>query len=253
MDSKRVAVITGAASGLGRAAAVRLTKDGYSVVIADIDDEAGRVADEIGGRAVKCDVSDVESVRALAGQLDRVDVLVNNAGVWHFAALDDTTPADFHRVMNVNVLGNLLCTQALVPLIAESGGGSVVNISSILAKVPRVRSGIYPAAKAAIVALTRQAALEYAPLGIRVNAVGPGMIHTEGADSLYGPSAEERERRGSYLPLGRLGVPDDITGAISFLVSPDARYMTGQILYVDGGLGDGTIRYLHQAQGIWAG
>ncbi|MFE0045808.1 SDR family NAD(P)-dependent oxidoreductase [Streptomyces albireticuli] len=250
MTGKPVSVVTGAAHGIGRETAIRLAAEGFFVVAADRDEAVSEVAELTGGRAVHCDVTDPEAVQELADGLDRLDVLVNNAGVWEFIPLAETTVERYRRVMDINVLGSLLCLQTLTPVMARSGGGSIINLTSFLAETTRAESGIYPAAKAAINALTRQAAVEYAELGIRVNAVGPGMIQTEGAGDMYGPTREERDRRGSHIPLGRIGRPQDISGVIAFLASDEARYVTGQVLYADGGIGLGTMKYLRQA---WAG
>ncbi|MER6715281.1 MULTISPECIES: SDR family oxidoreductase [unclassified Streptomyces] len=246
---KPISVVTGAAHGIGRQTALHLARAGYFVVAADRDEAVDEVAELAGGRSVRCDVTDPQAVQQLAHGLDRLDVLVNNAGVWEFIPLAETTIDRYRHVMDVNVLGNLLCTQALAPVMARSGGGSIINVTSFLAETTRAESGIYPAAKAAINALTRQAAAEYAEAGIRVNAVGPGMIQTEGAGTMYGTTPEERARRGSFLPLGRVGEPEDIAGVIAFLASDEARYITGQVLYADGGIGLGTMKFLRQA---WA-
>lgn len=249
LSGKKVCVVTGAAHGIGRETALRLAETGYFVVAADRDEAVDEVAGLTGGRSVVCDVTDAQEVLKLAEGLDRLDVLVNNAGVWEFIPLAETTVDQYRRVMDINVLGTLLCTRAMAPVMARSGGGSVINLTSFLAETIRAESGIYPAAKAAVNALTRQAAAEYAESGIRVNAVGPGMIQTEGAGTMYGTTQEERSRRGSFLPLGRIGEPGDIAGVIAFLASDDARYVTGQILYADGGVGLGTMAFLRQA---WA-
>ncbi|MER6016405.1 SDR family NAD(P)-dependent oxidoreductase [Streptomyces bluensis] len=241
------ALVTGAGRGIGRATAVLLAKRGYQVVCLDVDDSAQATAERTGGTAAVCDVRDAAAVRAVADGLDRLDLLVNNAGVWTFSTLSEIDAEHYRRVLDTNVLGNLFCTQAFAPVIAASGGGAIVNVTSFLARTARANSGIYPAAKAAIVALTEQAAAEYADSKIRVNAVGPGLIHTDGAAALYGPDPAERARRGGYLPLGRLGEADDIAGVIAFLGSDEARYITGQTLYADGGISVGTMQFLHRA------
>ncbi len=239
------ALVTGAARGIGRATASLLAERGYTVTAVDQDDSVESVAKEIGGRAVRCDVRDAAGLQEVAAGMDRLDLLVNNAGIWQFSPLADIDVEHYRRILDVNVLGTLLCTQTFAPLIVR--GGSIVNVTSFLAETARAGSGIYPATKAAVIALTRQAAAEYADAGIRVNAVGPGLIHTDGAFDLYGPTEEERSRRGSHLPLGRLGVASDIAGIIAFLASDDARYVTGQTLYADGGIGIGTMSFLHKA------
>jgi 3-oxoacyl-[acyl-carrier protein] reductase len=245
----QVAVVTGGGRGIGAAVARRLTKDGFRVVVTDVDEQtAKQIADEVGGAARRVDVSDPDDVRALAESLDRCDVLVNNAGVWRFAPIATTTPEDFHTVMNTNVLGTLLCTQALAPLMAANGGGSIVNLASVTAKSITPWVGVYPASKAAIMALTKQTALEYAAQGIRANAVGPGFIPTPGTLDTYGADEETQQQRGKIVPIGRYGTPDEIADAVAFFASDASRYITGQVLFVDGGVTEATIPFMFQAQ-----
>jgi NAD(P)-dependent dehydrogenase (short-subunit alcohol dehydrogenase family) len=242
------AVVTGAGRGIGRGIASRLAADGFHVVVADVDDESARaVADEVKGTAVHCDVTDPASVQALAGAAADAEVLVNNAGIYIFTSLMDVTVEDYWSVMNVNVLGPLLCTQAFVPMFRARGGGSIVNVASMAAATPVPGTGMYPPSKAAVLSLTRLAALELGVDGIRVNAVGPGRIYTEGSAERYTDQQRE-ERTKSLIPLGRAGEPSDIADVVSFLASPDARYVTGQIIYVDGGLLQATIPLLQRAQ-----
>lgn len=230
------AVVTGAGQGLGRAISKRLAADGHDVVAVDLNPEtAAATADLLGGQWRQCDVSDPKSVAALAESLDTVDVLVNNAGIWIFAGLDTMTPGDVRRVLEVNVMGVFYCTQALAPLMGP--GSAIVNLSSSAANSNSPGVGIYPPSKAAVESFTKQTALELAPRGIRVNAVGPGMIQTEGTQVNY--EGELGQRRAKAVPLGRNGQPDDIADVVGFLASDDARYVTGQVIYVDGGLSAG--------------
>ncbi|NMH98248.1 glucose 1-dehydrogenase [Pseudonocardia acidicola] len=243
------AVVTGAGQGIGRGIAQRLAHDGFTVVVADRDEAAAeKVAAEVGGTAAVCDVTDPASVGALAERLDDLDVLVNNAGIYLFEPLARVTPESFRKVMDVNVLGSLLCIQALAEPLSRGEGGSVVNIASMSATLPVPGTGMYSPSKAAVRSLTELAAVEYAPLRIRVNAVAPGRITTEGSAARQ--SDPERERRtAELLPAGRLGYPDDIAAAVSFFARSDSRYVTGQTLLVDGGLTIGTIPYFQKAQG----
>jgi NAD(P)-dependent dehydrogenase (short-subunit alcohol dehydrogenase family) len=244
----RVAVVTGAGRGIGQAVAERLAADGLRVVAVDVDGAAAeKTAAMVGGVAHECDVSQPDSVRAVAERLDRLDVLVNNAGVWQFSPLAQTTSEQFQRVMGINVLGTLLCLQTLAPLLSADGGGAVVNLSSVVADQPQPGFGIYPASKAAIAALTRQAAIEYAPEGIRVNAVSPGLVQTEGTEGIFG-TEEQIAALEQLLPQGRLGSPADIADVVAFLASEAARHVTGQVLTIDGGLGRATFSLLWKAR-----
>jgi NAD(P)-dependent dehydrogenase (short-subunit alcohol dehydrogenase family) len=212
------AVVTGAGQGLGRATAVRLAADGFDVAAVDRNgDTAAATAEVVGGTAYTCDVRDREGVRALATEIGPVQALVNNAGIWRYSDLHSITPEDAHDVLDVNLLGTLWCIQAFAPLMTR--GGSIVNFS---------------ASKAAIEALTGQAAQELAPAGIRVNAVGPGSVLTEGTAPAY--EGERFEARARMVPLGRVGTPEDIADVVSFLVSDAARYVSGQVVYVCGGV-----------------
>ena len=228
--------MTGAGQGIGRAISKRLAADGHQVVAVDLNPgTAAATADLVSGQWRQCDVSDPASVAVLADSLDRVDVLVNNAGVWIFAGLDTMTSDDVRRVLEVNVMGVFNCTQAVAPLMGP--GSAIVNLSSNAAYSNSPGVGIYPPSKAAVESFTKQSALELAPRGIRANAVGPGMIQTEGTQVNY--EGEKGERRARAVPLGRTGSPEDIADVVGFLASDDARYVTGQVIYVDGGLSAG--------------
>jgi 3-oxoacyl-[acyl-carrier protein] reductase len=231
----RTAVITGAGRGLGKATARRLARDGYLVVALDLDgDAAVATAEEVSGVGHQCDVTDPESVRAVAQHVERCDALVNNAGIWRFHSLLELAPEDASAVLAVNVLGLTYVSQAFAPKMIDAGGGAIVNLSSGAAWTNSPGVGIYPASKAAVEALTKQMAIEWGPKGIRANAVGPGLIVTEGTARNY--QGERRDERGRGVPLGRVGEPEDIADVIGFLCSDDARYVNGQVIYVDGGV-----------------
>jgi len=241
------ALVTGAGRGIGRAIARRLTADGHRVIAVDLDEAAAKeVAAEVDGRAVGCDVTDLDAVRALAASVDSLDVLVNNAGIFPPAKLGEIQAEQFRQVMDVNVVAPLLLTQLFVPHLSATGG-SVVNIASMAAKVPMPGTGAYSPSKAALVSLTKLCAVEFAHTGVRFNAVAPGGVRTEGTAQV---SADpEREARfNALVPLGRRALPEDIADVVSFFASADARYVTGQVLYVDGGLTEGTVTYLQAAQ-----
>jgi 3-oxoacyl-[acyl-carrier protein] reductase len=231
-----VAVVTGAGRGLGRQTAVALAKRGHAIVAVDVDaDSARQTAEETGGRGFGCDIADRDAVFALAGRTGPVDVLVNNAGIWRFGPLLDLPRSDVVDVVNVNLLGTLWCVQAFVP--GMPAGGAVVNVSSAAARMHSAGTGIYPTTKNGIEALTIQLAVELGPRGIRVNAVAPGSILTEATAKIL--SESDRADRARTIPRGRMGNPGDIAEAVAFLASDAADYVTGQILYVDGGLTSG--------------
>lgn len=234
-----VAVVTGAGRGLGRETARVLAARGHSIVAVDIDEDgAVSAAAEAGGKGFGCDVSDREAVRDLAGRVGPVDVLVNNAGIWRFGPLLELSQADVVDVVNVNLLGTLWCVQAFAPAMAGRGG-SVINLSSGAARMHSAGTGIYPTTKNAIEALTIQLAVELGPSGIRVNAVAPGSILTEATAKIL--SDADRAERERTIPGGRMGRPRDVAEAIAYLASGAADYVTGQILYVDGGMTSGRV------------
>jgi NAD(P)-dependent dehydrogenase (short-subunit alcohol dehydrogenase family) len=235
-----VAVVTGAGRGLGRETARVLAERGHSVVTVDIDAEsAASAAAAVGGRGFGCDVADRAAVHDLADRIGPVDVLVNNAGIWRFGPLAELSQDDVLSVVNVNLLGTLWCVQAFVPKMAEQPGGTVINLSSAAARMHSAGTGIYPVTKNAIEALTIQLAVELGPKGIRVNAVAPGSILTEATAKIL--SASDRAERERTIPAGRMGQPADIAAAVAYLASPAATYVTGQVLYVDGGLTSGRV------------
>ena len=245
----RTAIVTGAGNGIGRGVALRLAADGFRVVAADVDAAAAeRTAAACEGKAAAFDVRDPDGWDKLLDGLPRVDLLVNSAGVWEFTTLAETTAEQFERVMGTNVWGTLLGIRSTAPRIAESGGGAVVNLTSIVGRVVRPGSGAYPASKAAVVALTKQAALEYASGSVRVNAVGPGMTNTEGTAGTFGDTPAAVDALGKLVPLGRLGEACDVADVVAFLCSDQARYVTGQTLYVDGGVSEAAWRLLSAAR-----
>ena len=226
-------VITGAGQGLGRADAVRLAADGFDVVCLDLSgDAAGETAEMVGGTAFQCDVTDRDAVMAVAEQVPECAALVNNAGIWKFHSILDMTPADARSVFEVNVLGIVWCTQAFVPKMKAAGGGSIVNMSSGAAWTQSPGLGLYPATKTAVESLTKTTALELGPDNIRANAIGPGLIVSAGTAANYQGDAAARRAKG--VPMGRVGAPEDIADVVSFLCGNDSRYVSGQVIYVDG-------------------
>jgi glucose 1-dehydrogenase len=235
-----VAIITGAGSGMGRATAMRLARDGYAVVVAEIDQErAASVAFEIGDAALPfaVDVSDAAEVEALVAEtlerLGRLDAMVANAGVPHGAPFLELDEATWERVLAVNLKGVFLCGQtAARAMVAAGRPGAIVNVASTYAEVTAEEASAYSASKGGVRMLTKSMAFELGAHGIRVNAVGPGWIRT-GMNPLDDPA--QLERLEPTIPLRRIGLPDDVADVIAFLLSEDARYVSGQTIFVDGG------------------
>lgn len=226
MTALRTAVVTGAGQGIGRGIARRLRADGFEVVVLDIDEvKAEETAGMVEGRAVVCDVADQAAVKEVAAGIGRVDVLVNNVGVWAFGTLLDAAAEDLERVLRINVLGTLYCCQAFAPAMIAAGTGSVVNISSGSALSLTMGVEVYPSAKAAVDALTRQMSLELRPIRVNGIRVGPMEAMRRGQEGLR-----------DLVPVGRLCTPEDIAGGVSYLASDDAAFVSGQVLTIDGGL-----------------
>ena len=236
----RVCIVTGGAQGIGEACVRRFAREDARTVIADIDDARGMaLAAELGGLYVRCDVGDKAQVDALVAQTlaahGRIDVLVNNAGIFKAADFLDVTEADFDAVLRVNLKGAFLMGQAAARAMAGTGGGSIVNMSSVngTLAIPTIAS--YNVSKGGINQLTRVMALALADRGIRVNAVAPGTIATELAARAVLTSDEARARILSRTPMRRLGEPAEIADTVAYLASDAASYITGEVVVVDGG------------------
>ena len=238
----KVALVTGAARGIGLAVAKRFLAEGWRVALLDIEEELLRdvvasLASSGRTLALHCDVSDARAVNAamaaLSGRFGRLDALVNNAGVAVFAPLLETSDADWNRVLAVNLTGPFLCTKAAAPLMREHGGGAIVNITSISAVRASTLRSAYGTSKAGLAHLTKQLAVELASLGIRVNAVAPGPVETAMAKAVHTP--EIRADYHDAIPLNRYGLEEELAEAVFFLCSERSSYITGQILAVDGG------------------
>ncbi len=242
MEPKAV-LVTGAGSGIGSGIAEVLAARGWRVAVNDVDPVlAADTAAELGGpeRAVALsgDIgTEPEAIVARAAALlgGRLDALVNNAGIHRRAPLADVAADDLDAVYRVNLRAVVLASQAALRQFRSSGmSGAIVNVSSIAALTPQMGVGLYTATKAGVSAFTAQAAVEWGPFGVRVNAVAPGMVRTAMAEAVYA-DAELHERRRAMVPLGRIGHPHDIGTAVAFLLSDDASYVTGQTIVVDGG------------------
>jgi NAD(P)-dependent dehydrogenase (short-subunit alcohol dehydrogenase family) len=238
----KVALVTGAARGIGLATAKRFLADGWRVALLDIDaDNLQRTMAAIGKPhttlALTCDVADPPGVaRAFeiaAAQFGRLDALVNNAGIAIFKPILDVSYEDWSRVLAVNLTGPFLCAQTAAPLMRDTGGGAIVNITSISGLRASTLRTAYGTSKAGLAHLTQQQAVEFAPLNIRVNAVAPGPVDTAMAKAVHTPDI--RAAYHDAIPLNRYGLETELAEAIFFLCSERASYITGQTIAVDGG------------------
>jgi 3-oxoacyl-[acyl-carrier protein] reductase len=241
----KVAVVTGASKGIGAGIARQLAADGAAVVVnyASSKEGANRVVADIvakGGRAiaVQADMSKEGDIRRLFAEAreayGRLDILVNNAGIYQFAPLENVTPELFHKMFDLNVLGLILASREAVKYIG-AGGGSIINISSVVATSAPAMTSVYSATKAAVDAITRALAKELGPRKIRVNSVNPGMVETEGVHSAGIADSDFRKQVEGQTPLGRIGQPQDIAPAVAYLASADSAWVTGETLYISGG------------------
>jgi len=236
----RVTLITGAAQGIGEACARRFAAEGAPVVLADVDTAKGEaLAHELGGLFIACDVGDSAQVRAMVAAAvaahGRIDVLVNNAGIFRAANFLDITEDDFDAVLRVNLKGAFLVAQAVARVMAQAGSGSIVHMSSVNAVVAIPSIASYNLSKGGINQLTRVMALALADSGIRVNAVAPGTIATELAARAVLTSEDARQRILSRTPMKRLGEPAEIAEVVAWLASDASSYLTGEIVVADGG------------------
>jgi 3-oxoacyl-[acyl-carrier protein] reductase len=244
LDGK-IAVVTGASKGIGAGIAKQLAAEGAAVVVnyASSKTDADKVVDEItkrGGKAVavqgnvakKAEVSQLFAATKKA--FGKIDILVNNAGVYDFKPLEEVTESEFHREFNTNVLGLILATQEAVKHFGAEGG-SVINVSSVASSATPPNSAIYTGTKGAVDAITRALAKEFGPRKIRINAVNPGGVETEGFHALGFSGSDFEKQMVAQTPLGRLGQPKDVAPVVAFLASSEAEWITGETIRVAGG------------------
>jgi 3-oxoacyl-[acyl-carrier protein] reductase len=241
----KVAVVTGASKGIGAGIAKHLAAEGAAVVVnySSSREGAERVVSEItskGGKAmaVQADVSKKRDIERLFNEtkkaFGKVDVLVNNAGVYEFSPLEAINEEHFHKQFNLNVLGLLLTTQEAVKNFGNNGG-SIINVSSVVSTLGVPAAAVYSGTKGAVDSITRTLAKELGPRGIRVNAINPGMIETEGVHAAGIAESDMRKQVEAQTPLGRIGQPEDIATAAVFFASPDSAWLTGETLKIAGG------------------
>ncbi len=229
------ALITGGTAGIGLACARLMSREGASVIITGRDAERGKAAAaSIDGsvRFIEADLADIESVRSLVEQAGDIDILVNNAASFPAALTVDQRLDDFEKTFDTNVRGTYFMAAGLVPGMLERGHGSIINVTTMVAKKGVPGAGAYSASKAAVESLTRTWAAEFGSRQVRVNSVAPGPTKTEGVEAEWG---ETNEELGRALPLGRTAKPEEIAEAVLFLASPRSTFVTGSVLHVDGG------------------
>ena len=248
----RVALITGGARGIGKAAARKMAQEGASVVLLDIlPKEAAQTAEELkamGGKAlgikadVTCKEEVVKAVEQTLTHFGRVDILVNNAGIVKPALLEDVLDGDWEEVVNVNLKGAFFCTRAVLPAMKKQRYGKIISISSRASLGKELRT-VYGATKAALIGVTRTWALELAPYNINVNCIGPGPIATELFKRNNPADSPKTKAIIDAIPLKRMGQPEDVANLISFLASDESSFITGQAIFICGGITVGLVHY----------
>ncbi len=240
----KVAVVTGGCSGIGRATVRRFAEEGATVVVADLLDGPGEeLAAEVGGLFVHCDVASAEEVdRLFATAVDRygrVDVAFNNAGISppEDDSILDTDLDAWRRVQDVNLTSVYLCCKAVIPIMLDQGGGSIVNTASFVAVMGSATSQIsYSASKGGVLSMTRELGVQFARRGVRVNALCPGPVNTPLLQELFAADPERAARRLVHVPMGRFGEPEEMANAVLFLASDESSFVTASTFLVDGGI-----------------
>jgi 2-hydroxycyclohexanecarboxyl-CoA dehydrogenase len=244
----KTAIVTGGAQGIGRAIALRLARDGANVGILDINkDQASKTAEEVkklgvGATAIECNVTDYPKVKEAVDKIHKeygsIDILINNAGIDESRAFVDTDEALWEKILNVNYRSFLIASHICIPYMIEQKSGNIVSMGSDAGRIGAAGEVLYCGTKAAIMASSKALARELIRYNIRVNAVSPGPVHTDLWDQLHpgekGQKVTEAVTR--VIPMRRLGTPEDVADVVAFFVSDDSRYLTGQVLSIDGGL-----------------
>ena len=237
----KIAIVTGAGRGIGRGIAEKLAAEGATVAVTDVNEATAKeTAEAVGGVGIACDVTSREDVAAMVAevrrQFGRIDVLVNNAGWDKVGPFVDSDPADWDRVIAINLYGVLHTCKAVLPIMAGQGGGTVVNLASDAGRVGSSGEAVYAAAKGGIIAFTKTIAREMARSGINANAVCPGPTDTPLFAEIGGDNPKLREALIRAIPMRRLAQPTDLANVVAFLASDEAAYVTGQTVSVSGGL-----------------
>ena len=248
----KTAVITGGARGIGKETALKMIREGAAVAVLDIlNDELEKTREDLekeGNRVIviKTDITQQEqvsdAVRQALDAFGKIDILVNNAGIVRPATVDDVVGEDWDDVVAVNLKGSFFCTKALLPIMKTQRHGRIINIGS-RASLGKYARTVYSATKAGLIGMTRTWALELAPYNITVNYIGPGLIATDLFHQVNPSDSERTQRLVKSIPLNRLGTPEDIANTISFLASDEAAYITGQSLFVCGGLSVQSVQF----------
>jgi len=240
---EKVALVTGAAQGIGKAIGLLLGRNGAHIVVSDINlekaEETAREIEALGSRALalKVNVANLEDCEKMVGTIlerfGRIDILVNNAGITRDRLILRMTEEDWDAVLNVNLKGTFNCTKVVVRHMAKQKSGKIVSIASVVGEMGNAGQGNYAASKAGVIGFTKSIAREFAQRGININAVAPGYIETPMTDAIPEAAKEEWKK---WIPMQRLGQPEDVAEAVLFLVSEASSYITGQVLNVNGGI-----------------